>query len=112
MILRLLLPLASFASPIVGVGLGLEEKNHQVLVQEVFANTPASRNGAIQVGDHILAVRPSPHDPLGWLSVRDLNVDEVVQLVHGEVGVEVGLRLEGARGKYQVQIPRETIEAP
>lgn len=112
MILSLLLPFLAFSAPVVGVGLGLEEKDHQVLVHEVIANTPAARNGAIHAGDRILAVHPSPGDTLGWLSVRDLNVDEVVQLVRGEAGEKVELRLEGAGGKYQVQLPRESFEAP
>jgi C-terminal processing protease CtpA/Prc len=112
MLLGVLLPLFALAAPAVGVGLGLEQKAKLVVVHEVYAGSPAARNGAIHAGDHVVAVLTNEHDPLGWLPVKKLNVDEVVQLIKGATGDKVGLRLEGAKGQYQVYLPREEFDVP
>jgi C-terminal processing protease CtpA/Prc len=112
MLLPLFLPLLALATPAVGVGLGLEQKEKLVVVHEVYEGSPAARGGAIRAGDHVVAVLSAEHDPLGWLPVKKLNVDEVVQLIKGAVGDKVGLRLEGPKGTYQVYLPREEFDVP
>ena len=112
MLPALLLPLFALAAPVTGVGLGLEQKENKVLVHDVLTGTPASRSGAIHPGDRVVAVLTSESDPLGWLPVKKLTVDEVVQLVRGAAGVKVGLRLEGLEGEYQVTLTREEFDVP
>jgi Na+-translocating ferredoxin:NAD+ oxidoreductase RnfA subunit len=45
MLLDLFLPLLTFASSVVGVGLGLEEKDHQAYIHSVIPGTPAAQPG-------------------------------------------------------------------
>jgi carboxyl-terminal processing protease len=87
-----------------GVGLLLEELPDGPTVVRALPDTPAQRAG-IETGERIVSVDGE--------DVRDLPLAAIVDLVTGEEGTDVTLGLEGGpQGPREVELTRETIEAP
>lgn len=87
----------------IGVGLAASQAGDGPLVSEVFPNSPALQAG-MRRGDRILAVDGQP------LLGRPLS--DVVSLIRGETGTEVGLQVRrlNAPGPVNVRVRRAQVQ--
>lgn len=85
-----------------GIGAELEMRNGLVTVVAPLPGTPAERAG-LQASDVLVKV--------GEKETKDLNLDDVITLIRGEVGTSVSLTIlrEGTEGPVVVDITRDTI---
>ncbi|QBE63773.1 S41 family peptidase [Pseudoduganella lutea] len=86
----------------VGIGVGVEMLNGQVLVRDVAENGPADKAG-IRAGDSIVAIDGAP-----LFGLRD---NQIARRMHGEPGtsVEVTLAKRGNTPLRTLSIPRITM---
>lgn len=111
-LLTSLAPLAHAADHIVGVGVVLSQRDHHFYVSELVPGAPAALDGTVKAGDEIVSVKPFPGEQPGWLPVDQLSLPELVQLVRGDAGTEVGLHLGNAQGQYQLYLKRAGFDVP
>lgn len=86
-----------------GIGAELGLRNGRVTVVRPLKDSPAQKAG-LQAGDVILAVNET--------SAQNRTVDEVVQVVRGEVGSTVKLLVERGSERKEISIERKEIIAP
>lgn len=90
-----------------GIGALLEHdpNTHQVVVQEVLANTPAQRSG-LKAGDSILAVN--------GISLQDESADKAVDMIRGKRGTRVSLQIarKSVPKPFTLEITRALIQSP
>lgn len=85
-----------------GIGAVMELQQGQVIVQNVFLESPAEKGG-LRAGDSITAVDGRP--------VTGLSLEEVVSLIRGEPGTAVTLTVErpGVDRPFTLRLVRELI---
>lgn len=88
-----------------GVGMEVGKRDGTLTVISPLKGTPAKRSG-LKPGDKILAVDDK--------STSNMSVQRAVQLIRGEVGTEVTLRIlsEGDQSARDVNITRSKIQIP
>lgn len=97
---------------VVGIGVAIEQKNGKaIVIKEIIANSPASKSELIRVGDFITEVKSNPEAE--WVTTYGKTLEEVTQMIRGDVGVAVGLKVyhPDTHGVDEVSIVRAEIEA-
>jgi carboxyl-terminal processing protease len=96
-------------SEIGGVGLALERKEGRYLVHGLVEGSPAARSRMIEVGDELIALRTPPRREV---AVKGLEFEIVVDLIRGEPGetIELKLRRERQTAPSRVTLVRERLE--
>lgn len=91
-----------------GVGLALERKDGRYLVHSLENGSPAARSRLIAPGDELLALRSGSRREV---SVKGLEFEIVVDLIRGEVGepVELKLRRDQVATPARVTLVRERM---
>lgn len=80
---------------IVGIGAQLrEDDDGSTRIEGIVKGGPAAKNGQLKLGDHIIAVDPVGDDK--WTDILFMSIDKVVDLIRGEKGKTVRLRVQSA----------------
>ena len=80
---------------IVGIGAKLQsDDDGSTTIEGIVTGGPAAKSGQLQLGDHIVAVSHAGDD--NWTDVMFLSIDKVVDLIRGQKGVPVKLRVQSA----------------
>lgn len=88
----------------IGIRMAIDEETQKLTVVEPIDNSPASEAG-ILAGDEIVAID-------GQLTIL-MSVEEASELIQGQSGTEVTLRLSRARqGTFDLTLTRQQIELP
>ena len=78
---------------IVGIGAKLQsDDDGSTTIEGIVKGGPAARCGQLQLGDHIVAV--APHGDDNWTDIMFLSIDKVVDLIRGQKGETVKLRVQ------------------
>jgi len=81
-------------STVGGVGLAIERKDGRYLVHSLIEGSPAARSSLIAPGDELLSLKSGSHPEV---KVKDLEFEIVVDLIRGEPGEAVELKLRRPR---------------
>lgn len=82
---------------LVGIGALLRaEDDGATKIEGIVNNGPADRQGELQLKDRVVGV-DSKNDG-NWVDIMFMPLDKVVEMIRGEEGVEVGLKVEPAGG--------------
>ncbi len=95
---------------IVGIGAKLQsDDDGSTTIEGIVKGGPAAKCGQLQLGDHIVAV--DSHGDENWTDVMFLSIDKVVDLIRGQKGVPVKLRVQSANSGEEkvVTIVRDEI---
>lgn len=88
----------------IGIRMEINEKTQRLTVVEPIENSPAQKAG-IKSGDEILAINGK--------STTKMNVDEASNLIRGQAGTAVTLRLASpGKSAFDVKLTRAIIEVP
>jgi carboxyl-terminal processing protease len=87
----------------VGIRLQTDESSGALTVVEPLPNSPASAAG-IRVGDRILAIDGK--------ATEGMSVEDASNLIRGEAGTNITLRLDRGDGGFDVPLTRARIELP
>ena len=80
---------------IVGIGAKLQsDDDGSTTIEGIVKGGPAAKCGQLQLGDHIVAV--AQHGDDNWTDVMFLSIDKVVDLIRGQKGEAVKLRVQSA----------------
>ncbi len=80
---------------IVGIGAKLQsDDDGSTTIEGIVKGGPAAKNGQLKLGDHIVAVDSQGND--NWTDIMFLGIDKVVDLIRGQKGVTVKLRVQSA----------------
>ena len=80
---------------IVGIGAKLQsDDDGSTTIEGIVKGGPAAKCGQLQLGDHIVAV--AQHGDDKWTDVMFLSIDKVVDLIRGQKGEAVKLRVQSA----------------
>lgn len=80
---------------IVGIGAKLQsDDDGSTTIEGIVKGGPAAKSGQLQLGDRIVAVSHTGDD--NWTDVMFLSIDKVVDLIRGQKGVPVKLRVQSA----------------
>lgn len=80
---------------IVGIGAKLQsDDDGSTTIEGIVKGGPAAKSGQLQLGDHIVAVDHKGDD--NWTDIMFLNIDKVVDLIRGQKGQPVRLRVQRA----------------
>ena len=78
---------------IVGIGAKLQsDDDGSTTIEGIVKGGPAAKCGQLQLGDHIVAV--APHGDDNWTDIMFLSIDKVVDLIRGQKGEAVKLRVQ------------------
>ena len=78
---------------IVGIGAKLQsDDDGSTTIEGIVKGGPAAKCGQLQLGDHIVAV--APHGDDNWTDIMFLSIDKVVDLIRGQKGESVKLRVQ------------------
>lgn len=95
---------------IVGIGARLQAADDgSTTVEGIVKGGPAAKNGQLKLGDHIVAV--SQHGNDQWTDIMFLSIDKVIDLIRGQKGKPVQLRVHDADGGEEriITIVRDEI---
>ncbi len=95
---------------LVGVGARLQsDDDGSTKVDGIVKGGPAAKSGQLQLGDRIVAVDSNADG--NWTDIMFLNIDKVVDLIRGEKGKEVRLRVLSAKSGEEkvVSIIRDEV---
>lgn len=80
---------------IVGIGAQLrEDDDGTTKIEGIVKGGPAAKNGQLKLGDHIVAVAPQGDEE--WTDIMFMSINKVVDLIRGEKGKAVKLRVQSA----------------
>lgn len=90
---------------LVGIGALLQvEEDGATKIMGIVVNGPADRGGELQLNDRVVGVDPlNGGKPEDMIDIMFMKIDKVVDLIRGEAGTEVRLKVEPAGG-----VPGET----
>jgi carboxyl-terminal processing protease len=86
-----------------GIGMRIDKEEGGVIAVEVFRDSPAEAAG-LQRGDLIIQV--------GTVSTANLRVEQVTQLIRGEEGTEISIRVRRGDQEWDVKPKRKQIQLP
>lgn len=95
---------------IVGIGARLQsDDDGSTTIEGIVKGGPASKCSQLKLGDRIVAVAPAGDD--NWTDIMFLSIDKVVDLIRGQKGVPVKLRVTSADSGEEkvVSIVRDEI---
>ena len=95
---------------IVGIGAKLQsDDDGSTTIEGIVKGGPAAKSGQLQLGDRVVAVASRGDD--NWTDVMFLSIDKVVDLIRGQKGVPVKLRVQSANSGEEkvVTIVRDEI---
>lgn len=96
---------------IVGIGAQLKaEDDGTTVVEGIVKGGPADKNGQLKLGDHIIAVAPEGDE--AWTDILYLSIDKVVDLIRGQKGKPVRLRVQSADSGEEREIVIVRDEVP
>ncbi len=96
---------------IVGIGAQLrEDDDGTTKIEGIVKGGPAAKNGQLKLGDHIVAVAPNGDDE--WTDIMFMSIDKVVDLIRGEKGKAVKLRVQSAESGEEKVITIVRDEVP
>ncbi len=96
---------------IVGIGARLKsDDDGSTTVEGIVKGGPAAKNGQIQLGDHIVAVDSNGDD--NWTDIMFLSIDRVVDLIRGQKGKTVRLRVQSADSGEEKVVSIVRAEVP
>jgi len=75
---------------LIGIGAEMRSEDGGVKVQRLVPGGPAEKSGKISVGDQIVALAQGEKP---FVDVRDMELDRVVELIHGKKGTVVRLQV-------------------
>jgi len=81
----------------IGGAVNIDEVDGVFVVTMLSEEGAAARDGRIQPGDRLLAVRPLPDGP--FVETKGLDLETVMNLLRGRVGTPVGVRIETPGGR-------------
>jgi len=97
-----------FRGKLEGIGARLGTEGDYTKVVDVVVGGPAWRGKELKENDVITKVAQSDDDPV---SIKGMNINEVVQLIRGKKGTEVRLTVKKGDGTYKViSIIRDVVE--
>lgn len=99
----------SIRASFVGIGAQLKEADDgSTSIEGIVKGGPAARNGQLKLGDSVVAVDTKGNDQ--WTDIMFMSLDKVVDLIRGEKGTTVRLRVTGSDGEERViSIVRDEI---
>ncbi len=85
---------------LVGIGALLQaEEDGATKIMGIVVGGPADREGTLRLNDRVIGVDPlNSGDPEDMVDIMFMRIDRVVDLIRGEEGTSVGLRVEPASG--------------
>lgn len=95
---------------IVGIGAKLQsDDDGSTTIEGIVKGGPAAKSGQLQLGDRIVAVDHKGDD--NWTDIMFLSIDKVVDLIRGQKGQTVKLRVQSAASGEEkvVSIVRDEI---
>lgn len=97
---------------LVGIGALLRaEDDGATKIEGIVNNGPADRQGELKLKDRVVAV--DTKNDGNWVDILFMPLDKVVEMIRGEEGIEVGLKVEpadGAPGETRIiSIKREEV---
>ena len=95
---------------IVGIGAQLrEDDDGSTRIEGIVKGGPADKSEQVKLGDHIVAVDSKGTDE--WTDILYMSIDKVVDLIRGQKGVPVGLRVQSAESGEErvVHIVRDEV---
>lgn len=95
---------------IVGIGAQLrEDDDGSTRIEGIVKGGPADKNGQLRLGDHIVAVDSKGDD--NWTDILFMSIDKVIDLIRGQKGVPVRLRVQSAESGEErvVTIVRDEV---
>lgn len=96
---------------IVGIGAQLKEQDDGTTrIEGIVKGGPAAKNGQLKLGDRIIAV-DSKNDGQ-WTDIMYMSIDKVVDLVRGQKGVPVKLRVLSGEGAEEREVTIIRDEVP
>jgi len=95
-----------------GIGVELSSEDGYLKVERLVPGGPAERSGKMSAGDAIVAIAQGENP---FVDIRDMNLDKVVELIHGKKGTVVRLQMlpAGAADRSQrrvVALVRDTVK--
>lgn len=86
---------------IVGIGAKLQsDDDGSTTIEGIVKGGPAAKCGQLQLGDRIVAVDSHGND--NWTDIMFLSIDKVVDLIRGQKGETVKLRVQTSSGEEKV----------
>lgn len=96
---------------IVGIGAQLKsDDDGSTIVEGIVKGGPADKNGQLKLGDHIIAVAANGDE--AWTDILYLSIDKVVDLIRGQQGKPVRLRVQSADSGEEREITIVRDEVP
>ena len=96
---------------VVGIGAQLKEQDDGTTrIEGIVKGGPAAKNGQLKLGDRIIAV-DSKNDGQ-WTDIMYMSIDKVVDLVRGQKGVPVKLRVLSGEGAEEREVTIVRDEVP
>lgn len=96
---------------IVGIGAQLKaDDDGTTVIEGIVKGGPADKNGQLKLGDHIVAVAPEGDE--AWTDILYLSIDKVVDLIRGQQGKPVRLRVQSADSGEESEICIVRDEVP
>lgn len=95
---------------IVGIGAQLKEDDDGTTrIEGIVKGGPADKNGQLKLGDHVVAVDTKGDD--NWTDILFLSIEKVVDLIRGQKGVPVKLRVQSSESGEErvVTIVRDEV---
>jgi carboxyl-terminal processing protease len=90
-----------------GIGATLQEREGYIKVAEIVPGSASWRQGQLKVGDLIMKVAQESKDAV---SVENMRLDKVVQMIRGKKGTKVILTVKKADGSVQdIMITRDVV---
>jgi carboxyl-terminal processing protease len=110
-LLLLALPLTSQAADsFFGVGIVLKQVEDKFFIEELIVGGPAEKSGLVHAGDELVAVQAIAGRDFPWVSVERMPIEDVVGMIRGEEGTNVGLHLTNANGQVEAIMTRAKID--
>jgi len=96
------------SNKLVGIGATLvSEDDGTTRITGIITGGPADRDGELELDNRIIAVAPLNQGK--WVDTRFMPIDKVIELIKGEPGTAVGLRIE-ADEPHDIDIPRGLVK--
>jgi carboxyl-terminal processing protease len=88
-----------------GIGIRLDVKNQQIVIQDIFHNSPAQKAG-LEEGDIIKSINSKQ------LTIPEDNLEKVLNQIQGPVNSTLKLEIIRKEKKFDFVISRQKIKAP
>ena len=95
---------------LVGIGAKLKAADDgSTTIEGIVKGGPAAKEGQLKLGDHIVAVAKDGDD--NWTDILFLSIDKVIDLIRGQKGAAVKLRVQrdGSGEEKEITIVRDEI---